>query len=218
MTQFVRPITAHEAILGELRRLIVSRELPPGSKIIQEQLANQLGVSRVPVREALKLLEGEGLIRTEPHRGTYVVEVSPEELLQIVQLRGIIETDALAVSLPAIGDDELGTMEACLATMDAAAEVGDSRSLGLANRRFHLAIVEPSGWDRYIRLLNQLWDNSEPYWSYTSSDPEVHARRKAEHTAILAAVRARDLALVAELLDAHRMDAIETTMERLTSR
>lgn len=215
MTQFVRPITAQEAILIEIRRLIVTRELPPGHKIIQEQLAQQLGVSRVPVREALKLLEGEGLIRTEPHRGSFVAKLAPEELVQILQLRRLLEADALTASVPALDERHFQTLEECIAEMDAAAARGDVHALSQANRRFHLTIIEPSGWNRYLSILNQLWDNYEPYSTFVSSDRSAHTRRKSQHEGILEALRQRDVALVTTLLDVHRMNLSMGTIERL---
>lgn len=216
MAQFIRPITAQEAILIELRRMIITRELPPGHKIIQEQLAQKLGVSRVPVREALRLLEGEGLVRTEPHRGSFVAELAPEELVQILNLRRLLETDVLAVSIPALGPEHIRILEECIIEMDSAAERGDAHGISLANRRFHLTVIEPSGWNRYISVLNQLWDNSEPYSSLISSDKDAHAHRRAQHEAILEAIRARDVALVTKLLDEHRVNLSMRTIERLT--
>lgn len=217
MTQFVRPITAQEAILIELRRLIVTRELPPGHKIVQEHLAQQLGVSRVPVREALKLLEGEGLIRTEPHRGSFVAKLEPDELVQILQLRRLLETDALSASVAALNEEHFSILEDCMLVMDDAAERGDAHAISQANRRFHLTIIEPSGWNRYISILNQLWDNSEPYSSFISSDHEAHVRRRAQHRAIIEALRTRDVSSVTSLLDDHRMNLSLGTLERLAS-
>ena len=217
MPHFVRPSTAQEAILVELRRLIVARELLPGSKVLQDQIAKQMGVSRVPVREALKLLEGEGLVVSEPRRGMFVVELSPEELIQIIQLRRLLETDALAAALPVLGDDTLEAMEASMRDMDVAVAQRDMQMLSRANRTFHMAIVEPSGWDRYLRILNQLWDNSQPYWSYTSTDTTHHARRRAEHAAIFEAVRMRDVDLATQLLDAHRVRATEGTLRQVAT-
>lgn len=216
MTQFVRPITAQEAILIEIRRLIVTRELPPGRKLVQEQLAQQLGVSRVPVREALKLLEGEGLVRTEPHRGSFVAELEPGELVQILQLRRLLETDALAVAVHALTEEHFKILEECMSVMDDAAERGDAHALSQANRRFHLTIIEPSGWNRYISILNQLWDNSEPYSTMISSDNDVHDRRRSQHAEILEALRERDVALVTKLLDIHRVNLSMSTLKRLS--
>jgi DNA-binding GntR family transcriptional regulator len=112
-------------------------------------------------------------------------------------------------------DEHFATMEQCMKEMDQAVKLGDPHAIGRANRRFHLTIIEPSGWDRYLRILNQLWDNSEPYWSFMSPDQELHANRRAQHQAILDAVRARDVPLVTKLLDSHRMDISQGTLQLL---
>lgn len=216
MTPFVRPLTAQEAILVELRRLIVTGELPAGQKIIQEQLAQKLGVSRVPVREALRILEGEGLIRTEPHRGSFVVKLSPTEYVQLLQLRRLLETDALPVAVPALQDEHFRVLEDCIAEMDIAAERGDAPALIQANRHFHMTIIEPSGWNRYLSVLNQIWDTSQAYSTYVSSDDSVHDRRRTQHEAIFAALQARDVELATKLLDEHRISLSLNLLERLT--
>ena len=90
-TAFVRPPTAQEAVLAEIRRLIVSGELAPGAPVRQEAVAERLGVSRVPVREALKVLEGEGHVVYAAHRGYVVAELSVDDLTEVYRLRELLE-------------------------------------------------------------------------------------------------------------------------------
>lgn len=212
---FVRPPTTPEAIVEELRRLILSRELPPGAKVHQEQIAQRLGVSRVPLREGLKLLQGEGLLTYEPHRGTYVTKLSIEELNEIGDLRRLLETDAIKTALPAVTEAHLQAMKTSLEEMDAAFARSDAHGVSRGNRHFHMALVEPSGLDRHLRMLNQLWDGLEPYWSYMNDDPSIHERRQREHQAILDAVVSCDRRLVVRLLNEHRRLASEPTREQL---
>jgi len=86
-----RPPTAQEAVLAELRRFITTGRLRPGQQIVQDALAVQLGVSRVPLREALKILEGEGQVTYVAHRGYFVTELSLSDLLEVYRIREILE-------------------------------------------------------------------------------------------------------------------------------
>jgi DNA-binding GntR family transcriptional regulator len=83
----VRPPTTQEAVLAELRRMIARGEIRPGAQIVQDALADELGVSRVPLREALKMLEGEGLVTYRPHHGYFVTELSLADLLEVYRIR-----------------------------------------------------------------------------------------------------------------------------------
>ncbi|MBL8582662.1 MAG: GntR family transcriptional regulator, partial [Rhizobiaceae bacterium] len=103
----MKPQTAQEAVLYELRRRIVSGEFEPGSQILQDALAEELGVSRVPVREALRTLEGEGQVSYEPHRGYFVVELDLNELVEIYRLRDLLEPEATAKAFPNITKEDL---------------------------------------------------------------------------------------------------------------
>lgn len=87
MTRPLRPPTAQEFVLTELRRAIVSGQLRPGAAIRQDTLAESLGVSRVPLREALKILEGEGQVTYRPHRGYFVADLSYDDLREVYRIR-----------------------------------------------------------------------------------------------------------------------------------
>ena len=109
MADFQRPPTAQEAVLVELRGRILRGDLAPGSPLRQEDLAASLGVSRVPVREALRMLESEGHVTYTPHRGYRVPELDLDELDEIYHLRALIEDDLAAlVALGMMGIEEAG--------------------------------------------------------------------------------------------------------------
>ena len=99
---YSRPPTSQEAVLGEIRRAIMSRELQPGERVRQEQLAERLNVSRVPVREALKVLEAEGQVTYQAHRGYTVVALSLEELEEIYLARSLLEKEMTCRAVPKV--------------------------------------------------------------------------------------------------------------------
>src|ERR671926_364153 len=111
---YSRPPTSQEAVLGEIRRAIMSRELQPGERVRQEQLAERLNVSRVPVREALKVLEAEGQVTYQAHRGYTVVELSLAELEEIYLARRLLETETTRRAVPRVDADLTEHLEDCV--------------------------------------------------------------------------------------------------------
>lgn len=151
----VRPPTLREHAVQTIRQAIVSGALQPGGRIREEDLAQQLGISRGPVREAIRTLEQEGLIRTEPHRASYVTSLSEEELDHLYRVRAEVEGIAarrVAALIEADGG-RLLPYAARLAEMRAAAAAGDLAALALADLRFHQLILDDSGYT----ILPRIW-------------------------------------------------------------
>jgi DNA-binding GntR family transcriptional regulator len=208
-TPFRRPPTAQEAVLGELRRAILEGDFRPGSQILQDSVAERLGVSRVPVREALKILEGEGQVSYAPRRGYFVAELDYEELAEVYRIRELLEAEAISVGIKRISEEDLERMEEAIADMDRAAEEQDIVALTAANRRFHFAIMEPSQRPRLIRMIKQLWDTTDPYRSIYFAHGENRELVQKEHREIVDAARAQDTAKLTRLLATHRRNAIK---------
>lgn len=206
--RFVKPQTAQEAVLYELRRRIVAGEIAPGSQILQDALAEELGVSRVPVREALRTLEGEGQVSYEPHRGYFVVELNLDELVEIYRLRDLLEPEATAKAFPNITDEDIDRMAASMEEMVKAIEVGDNAMMTTANRRFHFAIFAPCRMPRLIRILEQLWNASDIYRAVYFFEFDRKNLMHREHVKIFEALKRRDLNTLLDLLHQHRTHAI----------
>jgi DNA-binding GntR family transcriptional regulator len=208
--QFRRPPTAQEAVLAELRRAILERDLAPGAQILQDRIAEQLGVSRVPVREALKMLEGEGQVSYAPHRGYFVTELDAAELMEVYQIREWLEAEAVTRALPHLGKDDYERMQEAVDDMEAAEENGDIVALTAANRRFHFALMEPCGMSRLVRIIRQLWDSTDPYRSVYFGHEQHRKTVRQEHRAILKAVRKKDADALVRELGEHRRHAVES--------
>jgi DNA-binding GntR family transcriptional regulator len=205
--QYQRPPTAMQAVLSELRRMIRHGELPPGAQLAQEALATRLGVSRVPVREALRILEGEGQVTHTPHTGYAVAKLDFDDLQEIKRLRELLETEAVRRSMKVFGDDDVARMSAALEEMAAAAD--DVGALNIAHRRFHFCVFEPSAMPRLLRVLRQLWDSSEAYQSLRHADRHGREGSYEEHTEIFEAARARDASSLVKLLNKHRQHTLD---------
>ncbi|MFM8155654.1 MAG: GntR family transcriptional regulator [Actinomycetes bacterium] len=212
-----KPPTAQENVLRELRSDIVHGVLAPGSQVVQEALAQRYGVSRVPLREALKILEGEGLVNYHPHRGYFVMELSADDLLEVYRLRSILEAEALRAAVPALTEDDLARLGELLAEVETASGQGDLASLTLANRAFHFAIFERSRSPRLVRLLHQLWDATDVYRAIYFRSEANRARIEEEHRLILAALRARDAEAAVDAHDGHRDHSIRALTTQITS-
>lgn len=214
---FQRPPTAQEAVLAELRRLIVTGRLRPGEQVVQDALAAELGVSRVPLREALKILEGEGQVTYVAHRGYFVTQLSLPDLLEVYRIREILEAEAVRVGLPQMTTEDVDRLADAEREVQAAAAAADVAGMTQANRRFHFALIEACGLPRLVRILRLLWDATEVYRSVYFTEPRNRERVGAEHHDLVAAVRAGDVERTVDVLDQHRRHAVAALRSVLTA-
>jgi DNA-binding GntR family transcriptional regulator len=215
---FVRPQTAQQAVVDALREAITTGQMVPGAPVVQGVLAEQFGISRIPIREALKVLDAEELVRYQPHTGYTVTKLELPELLEVFRLRRVIEADLLRAAIDNISDEVIENARAAMVAVQAAAAAGDLVALGKANRRFHLLPLEPSGMKRGIRILNQLWDTTDPYRTlYADSYSLDRNVVNSEHEQILAAIEKRDVDSAIDLLDAHQRHSKERVTQALAS-
>ena len=200
--------TAAESVLHELRSALAAGRLLPGQQLVQEDLAADLGVSRVPIRESLKILEGEGHVTYHPNRGYFVTELSADDLIELYRIRQILEAEALAQAVLEVSDADIADIESILEQVEQAAESGDVERLTEANRAFHFAIIELSGMNRLSRLIRQLWDASDIYRTVYFRDPVNRERVHSEHREIIDALKARDAQALIRAQNSHREQAV----------
>jgi DNA-binding GntR family transcriptional regulator len=205
---FRRPLTTHEAVLRELRRAILEGNLRPGTQVLQDAIAVELGVSRVPVREALKILEGEGQVSYSPHRGYFVAELDHDELVEVYRIRELLENEAVSVGVPGIADEALAVMEAAMLEMEGADPIPDFLALSAANRRFHFALFESCRRPRLTKMIKQLWDATNPYRSVYLGDEQHRRLVDQEHREMFEAACRRDADEVIRIMGDHRHNAI----------
>lgn len=211
---FRRPPTAQEAVLGELRLAIVTGELQPGQQVLQDALAERFGVSRVPLREALKILEGEGQVIYRPHRGYFVAELDLNDLREVYQIRDLLESEAVRVAVPRITADEIAALSVALEEVERASAAGDLVGMSAANRRFHFGLIEAARMPRLLRLVRVLWDATDVYRSLYYADGSHREAVHDEHRQVLGAVRLGDADRAVSLLRHHRERAV-ATLERV---
>lgn len=202
-------LTAQEVVLQELRASLASGALMPGQQLVQEDLALELGVSRVPIRESLKILEGEGHVTYHPNRGYFVTELSAVDLSELYLIREILESEALTRAVAEVSDADLRDIEEILRELNEAAASGDIHALTQANRAFHLSIIELSGMNRLSRLIRQLWDASDIYRTVYFREESNRERIFAEHQAIFRALQNRDAQALIRAQNQHREQAVQ---------
>jgi len=209
--------TAQARAVAALRTAILDGELRPGQRVSQEAWAARVGVSMIPVREALRALAGEGLVAYRPRRGYAVTELDLADLDEVYRLRTMLETEALRLGVPRATADDVEALEAAAAECRAAARSGDVAGQLAANRRFHDRLHALAASAPLSRLIDLLWDSTEAYRAlYYSLEDEPEAAAAA-HRAILAAVAAGDVDVAVARQDAHRRRALDRLHEVLST-
>ena len=199
--KFERPVTAQAAVLTELRRRIIRGEVAPGQAIRQELLASELGVSRLPVREALVVLQSERLVDHTQHKGYVVAVLDEQDLLQTHELRDTLESIAIAQAIPKLTDD---TIQAMRATLDHISPAESRIERIERNREFYFLLFSASNNRLLISLLNQLWDTCDRYRAlYYADTPDVeHLQRRYE--TVIRAIETRDVERVRAIVSERR--------------
>jgi DNA-binding GntR family transcriptional regulator len=181
-------------------RLLDGR-LSPGETIRPDVIGDELGVSAVPVREALRTLEGEGQVTSRPHRGYIVAQLDIKDLTEIYSIREILETKAISQAVPKLQAEDLEQMREAIDQMESVNS--DIFQLRTANRKLHFALLEAAKMPYLNRMISGLRDVSEPchYRSLNFMSPENLKRIDEEYRNILAAAEAGDTKLVIKELD-----------------
>jgi DNA-binding GntR family transcriptional regulator len=190
-----------EDVYERIRGAILDGELAAGSVMSQVALAEELGISRTPLREALRMLQGEGLVESEPNRRVRVAAMTALDLEQLCVVRVTLEAEALRLSVPLMTPEALAGLEGHMAEMAHYAQAKDYRRWVVPHRQFHRALTAPAG-DRINDLLGQLFDHAERYRRlHIGHGPSAWAT--AGHREILDACKAGDRDVSAGLLAGH---------------
>lgn len=194
------------AVVSEqIRGRILDGTLKPGERLVEDRLSAELGVSRVPVREALRGLSAEGLVTLLPHRGATVVEVTPETVTELVEVRALLEGLNARLAAQRHDPEIVAQLEETLARGNEAAKAGTAEELARLNAEFHERLAEASRNSVLSDVMRGLRER-------TSIAFAINGRKRAredwaEHAGILAAVIAGDAELAALLANRHVQNA-----------
>jgi DNA-binding GntR family transcriptional regulator len=195
-----------------LQQAILSGRIKPGERLTIAQLSEQLDMSSTPIREAIRLLEADGVITNEPHRGSTVTTIAPEEAEELYLIRAPVESLATKLATPRLTDADLGRLDELHGEMAAAVKATDDEALTRANASWHLYIYSASQATYLPRLILRLW--MPVRWGGLWV-PERREQAYREHTAILEAMRARDAETASRLMFEHIDGARELIVNHL---
>ncbi len=183
-------VSVNDMVTRTLREAILQAKFRPGERLLQDHLAEELRVSRQPVREALRRLESEGLLIRMPGRSVMVREYSEQEIRENYHLRELLEAEAARLAAERIQASELQELKLLNRTIAAAAASGETWRFLEANARFHRVIHASTRLPTLVRLINQLWIGHAVYTPLLV--PGRAAQSVEEHQAIIAALEAHD--------------------------
>jgi DNA-binding GntR family transcriptional regulator len=201
------PRALYEEVAELLRQRIFRRELEPGSWIDETRLAEEYGISRTPLREALKVLATEGLVTMKMRRGAYVTEVSEQDMAEVYHLLALLESDAVGVVAQSASDAQLRELQALHAELESAAADRD-KFFGV-NERFHLRLLEIAG----NRWRNQMVADLRKVMKLNRQQSLLKSGRieesLQEHARVMDALLARDAAAASRMMQAHFQNGLE---------
>lgn len=218
MQESVSDDTPEGGVVGHVTRVvaerIVSGQIAPGTRLRQDAIAAEFKVSHVPVREAFRRLEAQGLVQSEPRRGVTVPLLEPAGVLEVTRMRAVLEVLALRHALANIEEADL---TAALQAIVTGEESDELRVWESANRSFHRALLMPCRMPRLLSAIDDLHRASARFLFATWRELAWQPRSDREHRAILAAARRADTTDACRLLEAHIRDAGEALAERVSA-
>lgn len=199
--------TKQAMVAHTLRQAILDGRLEPGQRLVIDDIAAALGVSAIPVREALSQLQSERLVEIRPHAGAVVAPISKEQIRELFALMEALELVAVRAAAEKAGDAELARLRE---RYDALENARDEAAWADANARFHREITAIAG----LPLVRELTDRVLADWerlrrlAFRDSPAPDHARAQREHKAIIAALARKDLAALEKVIEAHNRGAL----------
>lgn len=215
----LRPTTIAEAAADALRRRILSGELPEGYQLKQDALAAELGVSRIPVREALVQLEGEGLVRIVRHKGAIVSELSVTEIAELFELRELLEPILLRKSVPKLTAADFGQLGQILSEYRNELHTQNPARWGELNTRLHGLLMSRAEQPKSLAIVNTLLHQTDRYTRLQLSLSANSCRRaEKEHGELVRLCRKGDVRSAAALLKRHIHHACDELITFIASR
>lgn len=207
------PRTIGSFVTDQLRKQILDGALRPGERLLPDELADSFEVSRIPVREALRQLEAEGLVTIYPRRGAVVSELSLDQLQDISDIRALLEVTALRSAIGRMDKQHLAGLERLVSEMEASE--GDLGHWLDLNRQFHAALYKPSQREFLLGLIDSLRAQCDRYLRLNAAITGLASVSDDEHRQLLDACRRRDVDGASSILTAHIKRSVAELVEFL---
>ncbi|WP_412049510.1 GntR family transcriptional regulator [Hoeflea sp. Naph1] len=207
--------SAASIVFDALRTAIIDGELEDGAPLRQDEIAKLFNTSRIPVREAITMLEQQGLVVTRRYKGATVAGLSPDEASEIFDFRALLEGSVIEAAVPKMSRETLQSARACL---EAFSQSSDPMSWGALNRKFHYELYKDSGLSYHLQIINNALDRIDRYLRAQILMSNGMERANAEHLAILAACESGRAKDAAELTRRHILGAKTTLLGALNAK
>ncbi len=204
-----------DVVFNTLRQAILTGELKPGERLMEIHLANKLGVSRTPIREAIRKLELEGLVTMIPRRGAEVAQITEKSLQDVLEVRRSLDALCAELACERITDSELAALEAACRHFEEATHTKDTRAIAAADVALHDIIIKATNNARLLQLVNNLAEQMYRYRFEYIKDFSMHSRLVEEHRVIFEAIRSKDKKTAAGAAVTHIDNQMESIAKQL---
>ncbi|HMM20795.1 MAG TPA: GntR family transcriptional regulator [Selenomonadales bacterium] len=207
-----------EVVCEALREAIMNGTLTPGERLMEIQLAEDLGVSRTPVREAIRRLEMEGFLVMVPRRGTYVSDLSIKDLNEVFEIRTALDVLAAGLAAERITEEELEQLERLLVQIGEYIDSGDVEKIVEADSQFHDILYQASRNDRLVGIINNLREQFTRFRSISMAYPGRLKNTLEEHRQLMEAIASHDPETAQRCAREHMENAEQTLLIDLNER
>lgn len=192
-----------DVVFNTLREAILKGELKPGERLMELQLAAKLGVSRTPIREAIRMLEQEGLAVTIPRKGAEVAKMTAKDMEDVLQIRESLEELAATLACKKITDDQLTELAERMQEFEDATKTGNVKKIAEADVSFHDVIYNATNNPKLVTMLNNLREQIYRYRVEYLKDESSYPLLLEEHRAIVEGLMSKDKDMVKEMMHRH---------------
>lgn len=192
-----------DIVFDALKEAILTGRLKPGERLMEVQLAEEMGVSRTPVREAIRKLELEGLVVMVPRKGAYVSDLSLKDAAEVFEIRSSLEGLAAALAAERITDEEIKALDKVICDIIEAREKGDTETIIKKDMEFHQILFNASRNKRLAQIINNLKEQIDRFRIQSFTNPVRSQSVLSEHKAILSAIKQGDAENAEKLAKAH---------------
>lgn len=198
-----------DVVFNTLREAILRGDLVPGERLMELQLAAKLGVSRTPIREAIRMLEQEGLAITIPRKGAIVAGMTEKDMQDVLEIREALEELSVQVACDKITDEEIAKLRESMEKFETSLKSGDIKRMAETDVEFHDVIYQATDNPKLINMLNNLREQMYRYRVEYLKNPSNHEQLLQEHEAIYRGIMEKDKDAVTEMIRRHISNQVD---------
>lgn len=207
-----------DVVFNTLRQAILRGELKPGERLMEIQLANKLGVSRTPIREAIRKLELEGLVLMIPRKGAEVADIKEKNLRDVLEVRSALETLSVRLACERITDEQIEELKRAAKEFKFTLKSGDITKIAEADVKFHDVIYEATENKKLIQLLNNLREQMYRYRVEYLKNETAHAKLLKEHEEIISKIEKRETQAAIASVCQHIDNQVEAVVDTIRTK